>query len=278
MRHLLVARLEETTRQLAESNALLATEIADRTSSRGSTEPPAASARGGQEDERRRIARDLHDDLGQRLVALRLTLEASERGRPAAGIPGGARRCWRGSIRVSISWRGNCRPAALDELGLMRVLDTYVTEWSRHAGVRATFHGRPRPVRAVRARSRSQRLPYRAGGAEQRRQARHAPARSTSCWNSAGKRSSCRRRRWRRASIRAAGSETPIGLTGMRERVDAVGGTLDIEPTPEGGTTVRARIPHRGHTVFARGLASRPTRQCHESSRARRTLTPASSE
>ena len=32
------------------------------------------------------------------------------------------------------------RPAALDELGLIKVLDTYVEEWSRHAGVRALFH------------------------------------------------------------------------------------------------------------------------------------------
>ena len=38
---------------------------------------------------------------------------------------------------------------------------------------------------------------------------------------------------------------TMIGLTGMRERAAAVGGTLDIEPTPGGGTTVLARIPIR---------------------------------
>ena len=37
--------------------------------------------------------------------------------------------------------------------------------------------------------------------------------------------------------------ETMIGLTGMRERALAVGGTLEIEPTPGGGTTVLACIP-----------------------------------
>ena len=41
----------------------------------------------------------------------------------------------------------------------------------------------------------------------------------------------------------AASSETMIGLAGMRERAAAVGGTLEIEPTPGGGTTVLARIP-----------------------------------
>ena len=37
--------------------------------------------------------------------------------------------------------------------------------------------------------------------------------------------------------------ETLIGLIGMRERAAAVGGTIEIEPTPDGGTTVLARIP-----------------------------------
>ena len=40
-----------------------------------------------------------------------------------------------------------------------------------------------------------------------------------------------------------AHSETHIGLHGMRERAAVVGGTLDVEPTPGGGTTVRARVP-----------------------------------
>ena len=38
------------------------------------------------------------------------------------------------------------RPAALDELGLNKVLDTYVAEWSRHTGLRATFHAGSRDV------------------------------------------------------------------------------------------------------------------------------------
>ena len=38
-------------------------------------------------------------------------------------------------------------------------------------------------------------------------------------------------------------SSTMIGLLGMRERATVVGGTLDIEPTAGGGTTVLARVP-----------------------------------
>src|SRR5688572_18649534 len=98
-----------------------------------------------QEDERRRIARDLHDDLGQRLTALRLTLEtvASERRESSAGL--GKALEMLAAIDEGldfIAWE--LRPAALDQLGLTKVLETYVGEWSRHAGVRATFHANPR--------------------------------------------------------------------------------------------------------------------------------------
>ena len=109
VRHLLVARLEDTTGRLAESNARLATEIADGPRRRQHGSDCLRRLVVAQEEERRRIARDLHDDLGQRLTALRLTLEAGrERARRTAGDAWtSARRCWRASIRVSISWRGN---------------------------------------------------------------------------------------------------------------------------------------------------------------------------
>ncbi len=107
----LAARVEDTSRRLLESNALLATEIADRTQAEAARIRLLRRLVVVQEEERRRIARDLHDDLGQRLTALRLTLEASRRMRATAGTwpRRSARRsgCWRASTGVSISWRGS---------------------------------------------------------------------------------------------------------------------------------------------------------------------------
>src|SRR4029453_3141784 len=123
-----------------------------------------------QEDERRRLARDLHDGLGQRLTALRLMLEAlsprsSAPGEPPAAIANALEILTRIDQDVDfIAWE--LRPAALDELGLARALDTYVKEWWRHAGIPAKFH-----AAETCARSGSEHLSHRPGGFEQRCQA-----------------------------------------------------------------------------------------------------------
>ena len=140
---------EELHRQLAESRALLAAEIADRTQAEAARIRLLRRLVAAQEEERRRIARDLHDDLGQRLTALRLTLEAfqaSTRGRGDSDTLAEALQMLARIDQVLdfIAWE--LRPAALDELGLVRVLGSYVAEWSRHSGIRAVFHSRPATV------------------------------------------------------------------------------------------------------------------------------------
>jgi signal transduction histidine kinase len=198
-----------------------------------------------QEDERRRIARDLHDDLGQRLTALRLVLEGAARERRDS--PDSINRALEMLADIDrgvdfIAWE--VRPAALDQLGLTRVLETYVQEWSRYSGVNAAFH----------AAREAGRLPmevessiYRIAQEALNNVAKHACATSVNVLLE------------QRGPIltlvveddgvgfpAAVAGETMIGLTGMRERAAAVGGTLEIEPTPGGGATVLARIPANG--------------------------------
>ena len=138
------ASTAETRRQLSESRTLLAAEIADRTQAETSRARLLRRLVVAQEDERRRLAQDLHDGLGQRLTALRLMLEALDGDRSAqpTGIASALEMlaCINQDVDF-IAWE--LRPAALDELGLARVLETYVKEWSRHAGVPAVFHARP---------------------------------------------------------------------------------------------------------------------------------------
>jgi len=94
-----------------------------------------------QEDERRRIARDLHDHLGQQLTALRLALERARQAGSAETARGdGIDQALALTAQVSrdvdfLSWE--LRPAVLDELGLGAALPRFVTEWAAHVGIAA---------------------------------------------------------------------------------------------------------------------------------------------
>src|SRR5262249_13441226 len=95
-----------------------------------------------QEDERRRIARDLHDHLGQQLTALRLALERHQAKAPASS-DGDVHEALTLTRQVGkdvdfLAWE--LRPSALDELGLVAALPRFITEWSLHIGVPAEFH------------------------------------------------------------------------------------------------------------------------------------------
>ena len=123
-----------------------------------------------QEDERRRIALDLHDQVGQQLVALRLALERLRERAPRDDIDKTLDITGQIDRALSfLSWE--LRPAILDDLGLAAALPVFVREWSDQYR-----HPRrvPRDVwrRPAGTRCRGRLLSHRAGSAEQRRQTR----------------------------------------------------------------------------------------------------------
>lgn len=234
---------EEIDRQLLESKELLATEIADRTHAEAARVRLLRRLVVAEEEERRRIARNLHDDLGQRLTALRLTLEATAR-QPSAS-PDAVTTALQLLDGIDqgldfIAW--DLRPAALDELGLTKVLETYVREWSGHARIPATFHSAfgegERFVPEVEA------SVYRIAQEALNNVAKHAHARSVNVLLERRGHTLVLIVEDDGVGFQGVGSaRTMLGLIGMRERAEAIGGTVEIEPTPEGGTTVLARVP-----------------------------------
>jgi signal transduction histidine kinase len=238
---------DETPREVSDPQGLLAAEIAGRAQAEALRMRLLRRLVMAQEEERRRIARDLHDDLGQRLTALRLVLEGIARERRDSS--GRMTQALEMLAAIDqgvdfIAWE--LRPAALDELGLIKVLETYVQEWSRYVGVRANFHAAARHG-AGRFPFEIEASVYRIAQEALNNVAKHARASSVNVLleqrgptldlivedDGVGFRS-------------AASTETNIGLDGMRERAAAVGGILEIEPTPGGGTTVLARVPISG--------------------------------
>jgi two-component system CheB/CheR fusion protein len=89
-----------------------------------------------EEDERRRISHELHDDIGQQLTGLRLALERVQATSPGCDLSPALDLTSSISRAIDfIAWQ--LRPAVLDELGLAAALPRFVSTWSAHVGVHA---------------------------------------------------------------------------------------------------------------------------------------------
>ena len=199
-----------------------------------------------QEDERARIARDLHDQIGQQLTALRLALErlADERGsdRQLGRAVALAKNI--DSELGFIAWE--LRPAVLDDLGLAAALPRFVSDWSEHYGVVAEYRGSAFQTGL---------LPHEAEVAFYRiaqealnNVAKHAHASRVDVMLES-----------RDGSIvlvveddgigfdpsTIASDGRGIGLVGMRERAALIGASLQIESVPGDGTSIFVRCPNR---------------------------------
>ncbi|HEX4609806.1 MAG TPA: chemotaxis protein CheB [Urbifossiella sp.] len=199
-----------------------------------------------QEDERRRVARDLHDTIGQLMTGLSLAFKSIESGGdlppPVAAKVAEARRVMSDLGREVHRLAVRLRPTSLDDIGLGPALGQLVSEWSSRAGVPADFHaagvGPGRLPAAVET------AVYRVVQEALTNVAKHAGATTVGVVltrpdgavsvvvedNGAG-------------FDPAATPNGRLGLLGMRERVELVGGEIDIESASGAGTTVAVRIP-----------------------------------
>jgi two-component system, NarL family, sensor histidine kinase UhpB len=199
-----------------------------------------------QEDERRRIAREMHDQFGEQLTGLALriaTLKNACADRPellaqVEALEKVARQLDHGVDQLV--WE--LRPTALDDLGLRAALTNYVQDWSERVKISAELH--TSGLLDDRLPSEVETTLYRIAQEALNNVAKHARARTVEIILE------------RRAdhvlliieddgvgfeTTEAPGSRQGFGLLGMQERAALVGATLQIESTG-GGTTILLRM------------------------------------
>lgn len=195
-----------------------------------------------QEAERIRIARELHDDIGQTLTA---TAIAAER---AAGAPGDeqaeALRRAAGSVRASLDdvrrIARELRPEALDDLGVANALISLGRRVDRQSGVQVRVHVAER-LPALPAEV--ELVLYRVAQESLTNVIRHAQAAQVDATLEAVDGFVTLTVADDGVGLRDEQVAAGTGVTGMRERALLVDGRLELRRRPEGGTEVRLRVP-----------------------------------
>lgn len=203
-----------------------------------------------QEEERRRLAREIHDELGQLLTGLSLNLKLCQEAVPpdlktAHEYLARASTLVRDSIEQSHRIIADLRPTVLDDLGLVAAIQDEVHRWPRSLGLAVQLH-----VEGL-----DKRLPpavetavFRIVQEALSNVVRHAHANHV--WITL-------RRSGGRLHVvveddgigvpqnieRSVDGHPPFGILGMRERAAVLGGSLKVEPRHPCGTRVALDVP-----------------------------------
>ena len=198
-----------------------------------------------QEEERSRIARELHDEMGQHLTSLKIGIESlrDENGAPViAHLASVIRRIDESIGRMSLA----LRPGALDDVGLEAALASLVSQFSRESGIAVDVHTESLG---------GERLP----DAIETMFYRVVQEGLTNVWKHSGASAASvildRRidsvqmiiedngRGFVLDIIPANHTRSQFGLLGIRERASLAGGTFHIETSPGSGTSLFVRVP-----------------------------------
>ena len=133
----------ELDQRVAERTHELETAVADQQSAQRHVVNLLRKVVTAQEDERGRIARNLHDQFGQRLTALRITIERAQERLTQQGVPDEELQralSLTQQIDADVGFLSReLRPAVLDHLGLAVALTRYVHEWSDYYGIEVAY-------------------------------------------------------------------------------------------------------------------------------------------
>jgi two-component system sensor histidine kinase UhpB len=192
-----------------------------------------------QEEERARIAQDLHDEVNQALTAILLRLQAA-----ALDVPHGLRSELKEiqnlatqAMEELLTLARQLRPTALDDHGLVPALASQVSDFGERTGIRASFH---RHGDLPRLSDEEQLVLYRVTQESLSNVVQHAGASSVRVELSSVGRTVLRVRDdgCGFAAPKHGEPRNSLGVSGMRERALLVGGRLNVFSAPGEGTTI----------------------------------------
>jgi signal transduction histidine kinase len=208
------------------------------------------------EEERKKIAREIHDDLNQLLLSVKLNLEGMEGVLPEDSVRARERlavsrshitQALDGLRELSL----NLRPPALDDLGLPQALDWHIRRLSEESSLPITLEvsglsqRRPAPVAEIEL--------FRIAQEALSNVLKHAIASSARVKLDFGKLSLVLLVEDdgtgfdTSSALSMSGDKQSLGLLGMRERAELCGGTLKINSTPGEGTRIKVEIPVKSY-------------------------------
>jgi two-component system sensor histidine kinase UhpB len=234
-------------RQLRDANRALGDELAERTRAESEIHRLSARLIGAQEEERKRLARELHDDLNQQIAALTIAMGNLKRLLPLSGGAALAQcsRVFDNLVRLSENVRRvshQLHPALLQYSGLPAALGEYCGEFEALTGINVSLRveGSFNDVTSAQGLT-----VYRIAQEALQNVAKHAKTgvamvdldstdgilRLSVSDEGIG------------IDLSASNENAGLGLVSMRERARLAGGRLRVERGPTGGTVVTIEIP-----------------------------------
>jgi signal transduction histidine kinase len=218
-----------------------------------------------QEDERKMISRELHDVIAQTLTGInvRLAALAKEATTNTKGIDRNIARTQRlveKSVNIVHQFARELRPAVLDDLGLIPALHSFMKSFTKRTGIRTSLTA----FAAVETLDTAKRtVLFRIAQEALTNVARHAKATLVETSIQELPNFVCMRvkddgRSFQVERVLQGTGRKRLGLLGMRERLEMVGGNFLVESAPGKGTTVQAQIP------FGRNGGAEPKRNSEE--------------
>lgn len=243
----LEGRIEERTAELVHLNEALQSEVRERKNAEEQLRALAARQERVREDERTRLAREIHDALGQMCTALkmdiawiakRLPKEQRKLGDKAQGALQLVGELIKSLRRLSTE----LRPSTLDALGLVASIEWQAQQFEAHTGIRCQLNLPDKDLDLDKERSTAI---FRIFQETLTNVARHAGATlvQANLLMSGSKITLITHDNGAGFDLSGIERKGSLGLLGMRERAHLLGGELGIISAPGRGTTVTVNLP-----------------------------------